>query len=371
MDFKKEKDDKRQLIAFATFLSGALTVSDNGQYQVYGNSEGTPLAITGLLLGNEQANTSKPPICSIPSLLIHQPCGGLRRNLDTKTALANIAATNLGIPETMRGFDIVQLPRIALCNIHSSFLYLVQARLKSTVDVLGQQRTTIENQRSHIMVDLLLPMASPIKINNVVTTFHAQPSVEGNRQENDSVLTLLFEATIDCKVLGQIVPARLSTPGTIQGLFVEERLDTIEISLDTTSLLNCMMQEARRIVRRAVLIATQVAACVTKALPCNAPSNLVETSQSLLHNYCKGMSKSEFVNQDKRERHAVHKQQRNEEDSSKSTYIPEESLLMPPPPVRLPRSLPSQLTPSLSITIPDSSAEVAEGPSCCTSTRKS
>lgn len=94
---------------------------------------------------------------------------------------------------------------------------------------------------------------------------------------------------MDLQVLGEMVTIQLEAPGTLGGSWVTadagcERglFDAVELVLDTEALLTCMVRETKRLIRRAVSVATQIAACMTRTLPSNAPHGLIELRQRLL-----------------------------------------------------------------------------------------
>ena len=332
----------KTLSDFATLLSCALVAADQGNFQLLGNAGG-------------QLSSKMTPqaCCSIPSLRLQQGASSTTKDdgPKTKPVLEQAAANNLGSPCTLPCSEMGTAPMTILWNLNQSFLYLVQSRLKSTIQALAKQRGAGDNARSRMVLELLQPSATPISLNTIVSSFRTLPiSNENNNDHADvCVQPLILDVVVDLKVLGQIVSVQLGAPGTMQGCLDGSLIALAAVTLDTKTLLRCMMQETRRLVRRAVSLATQIAACMTQTLPRNAPGGLVKLRRQLLQGHSStGLPPSVLmaaaVQQDETRRRAETQTTIQKAPSFKlpapidSTKALEECFTMPPPPARLPRA---------------------------------
>ena len=333
------ESDENRLKKFATLLSGALSVSDEGRFDLLENHGNDLLAVAGISSkGQSKTNPRNDSTCSVPTLLLHQNHPSQHSPALSKEALEKAAAHNLQSPITLQGSAIAHIPIILLWNLHKSFLGLVEARLKSTMQNLASQPGTIRNPRSEVLLEILLPSASPIRISTVVTSFRVLPFVPGNgTTKGTNILPLMLDVVVDCRVVGQTMPATFSLPGAIKGVFLHHVLERVNVVLDTKVLLQYMMQEARIVVRRAISIATQVASCVTRTLPQNVPSTLVRLTETLVPERQTRLLTSMLV--------AKACQDNKEATTVQEGGFLKASLSMPPPPSRPPQALSSTIKP--------------------------
>jgi len=109
----------------------------------------------------------------------------------------------------------------------------------------------------------LLTTQKAISLTTIVTSFHVFPrdDDQGRKRSLDSlVLPLSFEAVIDFKSIGKMITVPLKAPGTISGRFdsSDGLLTQVEIALDTIELLDCMMNQARLVVRKTLQVAAKL-----------------------------------------------------------------------------------------------------------------
>lgn len=323
MALKDDSDDDfacreaKMISDFACLLSCGLCVSEaNGSFQVLGDSSErlcdmmaatATTATTAAEAGDIVDCTSW---CRIPSLQLKQKNGFSCPNSSNKTLMEQAAAANLSIPVTMQGQqELKKVPLSLLWNAQQTFLYLVDSRLKSTWDAFGRQLQQQQQQRgtgpsrTNIVRQVLQPSTQPIHLHSIVTSFRcalgydaSEPTTNNNKDGNNNnnwyVQPLMAGVVMDLKVLGQVVTVQLQAPGNIRGLFAQRAarddeplfFAAVEVVLDTAAVLKSMMQETRRLVRRAVSLAYQVAACMTHTLPRNAPGGILNNypHQSML-----------------------------------------------------------------------------------------
>ena len=355
--------------------------------------------------------------CTIPSLQLHQPHNNNNNNnsnntqqheqqhlssntnnlkASSKPVLQKAAASNLQVPIHLQGpSNVERAPMTLLWNLQDSLFYLISSRLKSTVQALGGKGGTSPNSnnpRSKIVLEVLQPAGNPIRLSTMVTSVQAIPvavaeTVAGcccnddddDTNNNTNATTtrqpVLFQAVVDYKVLGQIVTVQVQAPGTLQGTHVSnnnnnnnnddddesQRFATVQLVLDTTVLLQSLMQETRRLVRRAVSLATQVAACVTQTLPRNAPIDLQQQHGQLLRSNTHGNDNdnqtgggvppvallSHALQEEAQDAQCSYQNNNNNITHKPLLHLPqpmdstkalEECFTMPPPPARLPRA---------------------------------
>ena len=317
-------EEAKKMSDFATLLSFALNVTEDGTYQPLGIS--APDKLVALM-------ASDGSTCTFPSLQLHRRKHEEHSSCTntTKAVLADAAASNLRATLTLNATEVETIPLTLLWNLSKSLLSMADSRLRSTVQAL--QARSSSSARSKLVLELLQER-NPIQLGTIVTSFRALDCSHHVAQQGQQRIPLLFEGVIDLQVLGQMVTIQLQAPGTIQGSYVAEAhgFDSVEVVLDTNALLKCMIQETKRLIRRTVSLATQVAACVTQTLPRNAPQDLMELRERLLQQRA-GLSPA-ILEKELGRQQAPAPLPLPLEPTIDSTKALEECFSMPPPPSR-------------------------------------
>ena len=205
--------------------------------------------------------------CSVPSLSLtsyhHHTEGGCHSHDEAKQQVEEHAASNLARPidaKPARGTDstvklqnvtttdtknttsttttmIHQLPLKMLDNLASSFLTLVDARLRAYITILARHGVSLsdcpaldaEEQREGVLaverkLDTLLEVGSGVAIENMVAFFRIEPeAVEQTTKDGGVRLPLVMETTFDVaipEVAGggtQLVTVAAAAKGNIEG----------------------------------------------------------------------------------------------------------------------------------------------------------
>lgn len=98
-----------------------------------------------------------------------------------------------------------------------------------------------------------------------MTTFRALAVADGSNENKITAqvaLPLVFEAILDMNILGETNTVKLRCSGSIAAIFdeVDQAFRDLDVVLNTATLLQSMMKEARVVVRKAVVMATTLAA---------------------------------------------------------------------------------------------------------------
>ena len=245
---------ERVLGSFASLLSSALTANGETPELLSTSSSNLPRFISSTVSDDTDC-------CTVPCLMLkHSDSSSTQR---TPSSLEETAALYLARPLTLTRAELEEVPIALLGNISDSFLSLVDSRLRSSLAAL--MRNTDAHQESAItrtVVGLLASSEKPIFPTAVVTSFRALPGCD-RTQNGGHVAPLIMETVIDLSIMSQLVTVTFVVPGTIQGSFDSScsacLLTKVEVVLDTVSLLQSMMNQARSAVREAVIIASGVA----------------------------------------------------------------------------------------------------------------
>ncbi len=256
------------LSSFASLLSFAET---NGGIHPLLSSKGPTLTRFISSKSKEDKDDDSTPVkCYFPSLSL------TRNNSDQKKMNVNrhdLAALNLATPTSVDRDNMEKIPSLILKSIYESFDLLIMSRLRCSLLILLQK--TMKNgqgSEANILMQLLSTQA-PIKLTTIVTSFHVFPRNDnrGHNRLSSLVLPLSFEAVIDFKSLGKMITVPLKAPGTISGHFdsTDGLLTQVEIALDTIELLDCMMKQARLVVRKTLQVAANLTTVIShkKQLP--------------------------------------------------------------------------------------------------------
>lgn len=304
--------------SFASLLSCALNVTRAGVIQ-------QPFQASAQQLALFVTDTLEPTnVCCIASSLQLRQQDAAFVPKSSKALMQDAAASNLKHPVHVAKCELKNLPTILLSNLSTSFMSLVESRLRSSLKALVPQQPSANRQDdalTRVLVRLLSASSNPIQPTMIVTTFRTLAFPETNAA-GDCVLPLIMEAVIDLTVLGNSISVSVEAPGTIQGSFSPRTtarpgpagMSTADIQIDTAALLASMMGQARIAARGAIGIATQVAA---RMLHAPASSSLSRPS---------GGASASNVPTLQQEPTAASAQ-------SQPTARPEKTL-MPPPPAR-------------------------------------
>ena len=180
----------------------------------------------------------------------------------------------------------------------------MDSRLRSTASQLVKRGSTTSSSSNQLLfLRLLSPSRNPIQIGTVVTRFmlpemnndngenilgttKSSASTYPSSTNNDMLsIPLVFKATIDIKVFGQMSTVELSTPVTMTGKFDSIDLSTgdnseaslllnaVDVSFDCTTLLQNMISQARIIVKMAVTRAAELSVQISEYVDKNTSHN--------------------------------------------------------------------------------------------------
>mmetsp|Transcript_23456 Transcript_23456/g.39787 ORF Transcript_23456/g.39787 Transcript_23456/m.39787 type:complete len:544 (-) Transcript_23456:224-1855(-) len=155
---------------------------------------------------------------------------------------------------------LIYAPQAASNNVSASLTNLVQSRVRAWTLLLLRHSLTRGDPVSRAC--LLSMLSAKIEMKSVVTTLRTLPlpqSAYVQEKEADVVLPLLFEAALVISVQGREDNVALRAPGTVAGHFSKSGspgLTKVEVRIDTTALLESMVEQARLVVFKAVARAT-------------------------------------------------------------------------------------------------------------------
>ncbi|KAL7551050.1 hypothetical protein ACHAWF_014332, partial [Thalassiosira exigua] len=204
-----------------------------------------------------------PPSISSSSLSIRGGTGGGASRrwsddlVDRKAEMLEAAATNMSAPFYTTPDTVSCTAKTLLKNTVATMEGLVDSRLRSTVSQLVRKAGGLDN--SPLFFHLLKPKRNPVKVATVVSRFTVPGEAEGGNDEGrdgGGVLSIpvLFKATLDVKIFGEVNTIELGAPATMSGRFDphDGLLTAVDISFDTQHLLKMMILQARSIVKVAV-----------------------------------------------------------------------------------------------------------------------
>jgi len=169
--------------------------------------------------------------------------------------------------------DIPQVPNELLNNLCSSFMRLLLARIKayallllrhySNVAKYADDHSSGKRKIDHAMTaqdEIMELLWSQTFIQTAVTSFQVLPTVDApssfSKDDTTASLPIIFEATLDVMLLGELTSFRIHTDGLINGTFVQNSstlLKFAEVRLDTHQLLANMKQSILEAVDSAVI----------------------------------------------------------------------------------------------------------------------
>jgi len=197
------------------------------------------------------------PVCSIPSLRFKRGMNEVA-GISSKFSHMDAAAFMLAVPVFADRNDAQNLPVTILRNISQSFQQLLTSRVRSSNAALTKQaykRNSTLSAETSILINLL--HNSAVTPNTVVTSFRVVPSanVRNNCFSNQVSVPLAFEAVMDISLLGKLTTVSFQAPGSITGTFNQQNtlLERVEVELNTIALLEGMMKQARRTVKKTIV----------------------------------------------------------------------------------------------------------------------
>mmetsp|Transcript_59480 Transcript_59480/g.176487 ORF Transcript_59480/g.176487 Transcript_59480/m.176487 type:complete len:618 (-) Transcript_59480:143-1996(-) len=278
---------ERALTSFASLLSSALTIDGDLPEPLAGSSSALPCFFSRSV-GPSEA------VAALPGLDLR---AGKSASLSASSAVAagagagleDSAALHLAAPFVCSRDDLAGVPKKILANVASSFVQLIDARMRSSLSALlrktlqrgamagfgGSSSAGGVGSDAHTkMVIGLLSSETPVAPTTVVTSFRVLPGAGGNAGApgaDSVVLPLVYEAVIDLSVLGTAITVAIRAPGTIAATFDDADnggdglIRSVEVTLDTLALLRAMMKQARFAVKKAVSAASAIAATLVTA----------------------------------------------------------------------------------------------------------
>jgi len=210
------------------------------------------------------------------------------------------AAQTLGSLTSWTRSSVVYASNAISENSANSFSSLVDSRVRSWTLLLLRHSLTTGDSTSRSR--LLSMLASIIKVNTAEIAFKTQPLPESianmpkKAGDPDVILPLLFEADMKITVQSKECTVTLRAPGTVCANFdrnedksIGTGLRNVDIRLDTGTLLESMVKEARMVVFNAVAKATSAPNPMSADLDLkiqdpskvNAPSQLSGFSNAL------------------------------------------------------------------------------------------
>ncbi|KAL3785674.1 hypothetical protein HJC23_008710 [Cyclotella cryptica] len=259
-----------QLTKFAFLLSAALP-------------EGSTTPVIGLNHHIELARCFVPSgIISCSSLSMHGS-NSCSNGGDSSAALQErLASLNMNSPiyKSSSPDSVASTPKMLLTNTVRTMEELMESRLSGTVlQLLNTANSSAGHTR--VMVHLLSPSRTPIKICTVVTRFEssqeADDKAEPEEGQQQTVARMVFKAVLDVKIFGEVTTVELSAPVVIIGRFDGSAaaaavaggaggsqgplLTSVDINFDCVALLRDMISNARILVKAAV---TEAAALSVK-----------------------------------------------------------------------------------------------------------
>lgn len=214
------------------------------------------------------------------STLCKFPCMSLRSSLsasNNEVPLKDVAAAKMALPLTATPEDIHTVPSKLLSSLCTSLMTLVNSRLRSSACALLQKARSMDDGKSKEMImltSMLVPhqrsRRQPVAITGAITSFRSLCNATSisadlahytttSRASKEVILPLIFEAEITLKLVGTFeTTVSVHAPGSVSGVFstmMPSLLSHVDISLETTALLDSLMECARSIVKQSVATA--------------------------------------------------------------------------------------------------------------------
>jgi hypothetical protein len=265
---------ERIIGSFVSLMSSALAIDGGAGLEDLKDS-------SGVLPRFISPSVASADVCVVvPSLLLKHASITSSKG----SSLEESAALNLARPLKLSSNEIACAPTALLANLCDSFTALIDSRLRSSIQAfVKQSHQQKDSTLTRVLVGLLACSQSPIAPSTVVTSFRALHACEIT-PNGDLITPLVVECIVDLKIFGNLVTVTVVAPGTIQSTFANDfMIRHAEIVLDTLSLLQSMMKQARFAVRKAVATASNIA--TNLLLPSSLPeSNTVSDEAKSMPN---------------------------------------------------------------------------------------
>jgi hypothetical protein len=211
------------------------------------------------------------------STLCKFPCMSLKNSLSARKEsmqLKDVASINMAKPLIATPEDIHTVPSKLLNSLCSSFMTLVNSRLRSSACALLQKARSMDEWKSKEMLmltSMLVPhqrsRRQPVVISTAITSFRSlsltatqlNANVAHNaasRTSNELILPLVFEAVIELKLMDTYeTTVTVRAPGSLSGAFspiMAGLLSEVDVSLETSALLDSLMDSARSVVKQTI-----------------------------------------------------------------------------------------------------------------------
>lgn len=185
------------------------------------------------------------------------PCLNLKGNHSSEktpskgASLLDDAAMNLSSPLHANKYSIDAVPSTLLSNVTSTMEQLLQSRLRASMIALIKQTTKLGDHNEARILRRLMLSPKAVQITTVVSSFSVLDDngygVFGNMSK-----PLVYELILDITMLGKQHTVSIQVSGDICGVVNSNQLqfDSVTISLDTVSLLEKMMAQARQLIKK-------------------------------------------------------------------------------------------------------------------------
>ena len=206
-------------------------------------------------------------------------------NSESATSIEKRAVQTLGSITSWTRSTLVYAPQAAAKNISTSFSSLVATRIRAwTLLLLRHSLTTGDAASRSRLLSMLSSKVEVMSTTTLFKTLSLPDSANDHVKEADVILPLLFEANMTISLQGKNQSIFLRAPGTVAGkqgwssYFFDESLHShnirhfffpghfaasdnpglirVDIRLDTNSLFESMVEQARLVVLKAVARAT-------------------------------------------------------------------------------------------------------------------
>ncbi|GFH61183.1 hypothetical protein CTEN210_17659 [Chaetoceros tenuissimus] len=193
------------------------------------------------------------------------PCLNLKGNtFSEKTSskgasLLDDAAMNLSSPLHANKYSIDAVPSTLLSNVTSTMEQLLQSRLRASMIALIKQTMKLGDHNEARILRRLMLSPKAVQITTVVSSFSVLNDngygVFGNMSK-----PLVYELILDITMLGKQHTVSIQVSGDICGVVNSNQLqfDSVTISLDTVSLLEKMMAQARQLIKKTLKRAASI-----------------------------------------------------------------------------------------------------------------
>ena len=226
--------------------------------------------------------------CSLPCLkLRHEAPSSAEKQSDqpnSKRRLQESCAERMSTPCHFKYDELNDAPDILLANIKDSFKFLVKSRLASSINAFVEQSSASKIQKKVFVKSLTKQSVTPFELVSVATNFQllgGSPIADIGEKlcpQNPHGYRILFSANMDVNIMGEShFPVSLKVLGYCVDIGADidnanDRLKNIRLTVDTDSLLKQMIEQARRVAKKALEIAAGSAQYYIKALSSSSAS---------------------------------------------------------------------------------------------------